>query len=638
MSRWRIFAVFSVKRVYFSVFFLLLFGCLVADVSFGANPGSSSSLPSSSSVISGSAVAVKAPSSALRVLLVGAEAALDPALATDLQSLSIIENLFDSMLRYDYLARPVRLQANTLLAMPEISEEGRRYVMKIKPGIYFAPDPAFHGQRRELTAQDYVYSLTRLLDPALASPWRFLVADKLVGTEALQFAPPTHSLRSSWRADLPVAGIVALDRYTLQLRLKQADPNFLFQLAMPATSAVAREVVEAYPGESGNHPVGTGPFRMGQWQRSFKMELLANPAYHGRFSSVLGVNKQAASPGDLALAAHLQGKKLPLVDRVEVTIVEELQSRVLGLMRGDVDYLEQVPPSLSGMLLTSGQQGKRQLKPEFTRKGMQLALFSPMQTYYLWMNMNDPVVGGYSPDKIALRRAIALSYDRGEDIRLQEQGLALPAQSPLPPDVLGYDPDYRSPVQFNVPLANALLDKFGYVMHDGYRTMPDGQALQLVMHTLASAAGRLRDEVWRNSLKSVGIQVTFKSETKNDMLKAARLGKVQMAEANWVADYPDGDNFFQLLYGPNSGGPNYAHFNLPAYNALYEESRLLADSPERQRHYHAMEQLIHGYNPWVLLVHPLSADVWHPWLKNYKRHPVEFTAWRYLEVAPHTVP
>jgi len=551
----------------------------------------------------------------LHVVLVSAEAALDPALASDVQSLSITENIFDTMLSYDYLARPVRLQPNTLSAMPQVSRDGLRYVFTIKPGIWFSPDPAFKGKKRELTAQDYVYSLLRLRDPAVKSPWKFLVDGKFVGDDS----------QKSTAGE--IVGLKALDRYTLQLLLKQADSNLLYQLAMPATAAVAREVIEAYPGQSGNHPIGTGPFIMGKWQRSFKIELIANPDYQRHFSTI--------ALTDSALTQQLRGKKLPLLDRVEIVIMEEQQSRMLAVMRGEVDYLEQLPPALSGMVLASSASESPQLKPEFTRNGMQLALFSPMQTYYMWMNMEDPVIGGYTPDKIGLRRAIAMSYDSGEDIRLLEQGLALPAQSPLPPNVVGYDPLYRSPVPFNPALANALLDQFAYKKKAGWRTMPDGSALQLEMYSLASTTGRMRDEVWRKNLMQLGIRIHFKTEKQADILKAARQGKVQMAEANWIGDYPDGDNFYQLLWSGNRGGANYAQFALPAYDRLYLQARKLTDSPERQRLYRDMDQLIHAYNPWVIRIHPLSVDIWQSWLKNYKRHPVMLTNWRYLDVIEH---
>ncbi len=559
------------------------------------------------------------PVKTLHVILTTQEAALDPAVASDLASLSINENIFDPMLRYDYLARPVKLMTNTLTAMPEISDGGKTYTMHVQPGIYFTPDPAFKGRQRELTAQDYLYSIRRLYDPALKSPWLFMFEGKIVGDDKLKTA--------KFDINQPIEGLQALDRYTLRIRLKAPDTNFLFQLATPATGAVAREVADAYADQIGGHPVGTGPFMIGKWQRSFQIELLANRAYRPViFSSAAGKDAR-----DRQIVSDLQGQRLPRVDRVEIRIMEEAQSQVLAFLGNEFDYLEQVPPPLAEMVLVPGASIR--LKPELERKGVQLDLFSTLQTYYVWMNMDDPVIGGYTPDKIALRRAIALSYNSKEDISLMEKGLAIAAQTPLPPNVLGYDPAYRSPLAYDVRLANALLDKFGYRRGaDGYRHMPDGQPLDLVMHSLASTKGRLRDETWRKNMDAIGIRISFKSDKNSEILKAARLGKVQMTEANWIADFPDGENFYQLLYGPNSGRANYSRFNLPAFNKLYEESRALSDSPERKRLYHDMAQLMHAYAPWVVRIHPLSADVWHPWLKNYKRHPVDFTTWRYLDI------
>jgi ABC-type transport system substrate-binding protein len=152
------------------------------------------------------------------------------------------------------------------------------------------------------------------------------------------------------------------------------------------------------------------------------------------------------------------------------------------------------------------------------------------------------------------------------------------------------------------------------------------------MHSEATVGGRLRDELWRKCLNSIGLRVVFRSDKKTEIIKASRLGKVTMFESNWIADFPDGDNFYQLLYGPNAGRANYARFNLPAYNERYEQARQLTDGPARQKLYFEMNQLIHAYNPWVPLTHAVSADIRHPWLKNYKRHPVEFTSWRYLDV------
>ncbi len=534
----------------------------------------------------------------LRMFLSTSETGLDPAVASDNATLSLLENLFDPLLRYDYLARPAKLRPNTAAAMPEVSADGLTYTFRIRPGIHFTPDPAFKGAKREMTAQDYVYSIKRLRDPATRSPW------------AATFEG--------------VAELRALDRHTLRIRLKAPDNNFLFYLAMPASSAVAREVIDAYPGQAGNHPVGTGPFMVGEWKRSDRIVLLANPDSTAVFHATPG-----DKPEDKAIAAALEGKRLPRVDRVEVRIAEEFQGRMLGFLNAEYDYLEQIPESMTDMVVSDGQ-----LKPELAARGIVLSRFPVLQTYYMWMNMNDPVVGGYGKDKVALRRAISMAYNSAEDIALLKKGFAIKAESPLPPNVLGYDPNYRSPVPYDPALANALLDRYGYTRRDpdGFRRTPDGKPLTLTMHSEATVGGRLRDELWRKCLNAIGLRVVFKSDKKTEIIKASRLGTVQMFESNWIADFPDGDNFYQLLYGPNAGRANYARFNLPAYNQRYEQARLLGDGPARQKLYFEMNQLIHAYNPWVPLTQVLSGDLRHPWLKNYKRHPVEFTTWRYLDV------
>ena len=558
---------------------------------------------------------VQAQDKVLHMFLSTSETGLDPAVASDNATLSLLENLFDPLLRYDYLARPATLRPNTATGMPTVSSDGLTYTFRIRPGIHFTPDPAFKGRKREVTAADYVYSLKRLYDPALKSPWAYMFEGKIAGDAAL---------RARFGPDVPVAGLQALDRYTLRIGLAAPDNNFLFYLATAASSVVAREVIEAYPGQAGNHPIGTGPFMLGQWKRSDRIVLLANPDSTAVFAATPG-----ADPQDRAIAAALSGKRLPRVDRVEVRIAEEFQGRMLGFLNADYDYLEQIPESMTEMVVHDGA-----LKPDLAARGIVLSRFPVLQTYYMWMNMTDPVVGGYSKDRIALRRAISLSYNSAEDIALLKKGFAMKAESPLPPNVRGYDPRYRSPVPYDPALANALLDRHGYYQRDpdGFRRAPDGKPLTLQMHSEATVGGRLRDELWRKCMNAIGVRVVFKSDKKTEIIKASRLGTVQMFESNWIADFPDGDNFYQLLYGPNAGRANYARFNLPQYNMRYEKARSLADGAERNRLYFEMNQLLHAYNPWVPLTHVLSGDLRHPWLKNYKRHPVEFTNWRYLDI------
>ncbi len=558
----------------------------------------------------------------LHVLLSEAETGLDPATASDASTQSINENMFDPLLRYDYLARPVQLVPNTATAMPDVSADKLTYVFHLEPGIRFTPDPVFGGKARELTAADYVYSIKRLYDPALKSPWLFLFEGKLAGDAALRAAPGRR-----FDIDTPIAGLVALDRHTLRLQLSRPDGNLLFALATPATGAMAREVLEAHAADPGGHPIGTGPYRLALWQRNDRIVLEANPSFRTVvFKTPPGAVIRAI---DADLAASLRGRTLPLVGRVDIRIMEEQQARVLGFLDGAFDYLEPLPAALADLVLDDGK-----LKASLRQRRITAPVFAPLRTFYLWMNMDDPMIGGYALHNIALRRAIGMAYAQAEDIRVLDHGMALAAQSPLPPEVLGYDPAYRSSRHFDPVMARRLLDHYGYRVRAGerYRSLPDGRPLTLTMHSLASTTGRLRDEFWRRSLEAIDIRVTFRSDRFADITKAARLGTVQMFETNWIADFPDGENFYQLLYGGNIGRANYARFHLPHYDRLFEQAAMLPDSPQRTALYRQMNRLIEAYMPWIIRTHPQETTLLQPWLKNYQRHPVENTAWRYLDV------
>jgi ABC-type transport system substrate-binding protein len=549
-------------------------------------------------------------SKTLHVVLQNGETVLDPAQASDINTLSLIENIFDAPLRYDYLARPLALRPNLTTAIPTISADGKTYTLKLQHGIRFTPDPAFGGKPRELVAADLIYSMQRHYDPALKSPWLFLLDGKLAGDSALK--------QGRFDPMRPIAGLTAPDSHTLRIVLNHPDNNFLYILAMPALSVVAHETIAART----PFPVGTGPYVLRDWQRNSRLLLDANPDFrHTVFDD--------STTGNPAIGRALHDKTLPLIGHIDVRVLEEQQARVLAFLNHDIDYLEPVPAPLAGMVL---EQGK--LKPELARQGITLALTPMMSLDYLWMNMEDPVLGGIALPQIALRRAIALSYNRTEDIRVLSKGLAIPAQSPLPPNVFGYDAALRSDAETNPVLARALLERFGYRDRDGdgWREQPDGSALTLTMHTLASTTGRLRDELWSRSLSAIGIRVVFNSGKFTDLLKAARLGQVQMMEAEWIADFPDGENFYQLLYGANAGSANRARFRLPAFDRLYEQAQQLPDSPARNLLYRDMNRLLQGYAPWVLRTHPVSADVQQPWLRNYLRHPVMLTTWRYLDL------
>ena len=563
------------------------------------------------------------PGKVLRTAFSIAESSFDPVLAYDAASNSVVEEISESMLEYEYLARPVKLAPLTLERLPEVSDRGATYLCRVRKGIFFAADPAFKGKPRELVAADYAYSLKRLLDPALRSPWTWVVEGKLVGGDELQAAAKKTGKLDY---DAPIAGLEIIDRYTLRIRLKQPDYTFLYVLAMPASAAVAREVIDAYGNDAGAHPVGTGPYLLKEYKRSSRIVLEANP----QFRKFVFDEPAPANKADAAIARALKGRVLPAIGRIEISVIEEQQPRWLAFLKREVDYLQPFPLGFVGELLDNGK-----LKPALAAKGIYHELLLRPNTWWAYFNMEDPVVGGYTPEKIALRRAIGMAFNTGEFIRVLFMGRAVPAQGPIPPDIAGYDPDHKTQAQaYDPAAARALLERFGYKDRDGdgYRELPDGKPLVIEQWSSPTSRAREYDELWKKSMDAIGIRMVFKKDKVPELRKMARAGKLQMRQDGWQADYPDAENFMQNLYGPNIGQTNDSRFKLPEFDRLYEESRKLPDSPERTKLYDRMTDLVVAYAPWRLTHHLLEDHVIQPWVIGYKPHPIRSDIWMYLDI------
>jgi peptide/nickel transport system substrate-binding protein len=563
------------------------------------------------------------PAKTLRVEMQIAETSFDPGFASDAASDSIIANIFDAMLDYDYLARPVKLVPRVLEALPSVEDGGRTYVCRLRKGIQFTPDPAFKGKPRELTAADFAYSFKRILDPAVKSPWLWLLDGKLVGDDALR-AAAAKSGKLDY--DAPFPGLTVVDRYTLKIRLKTADLRFPYVLAVQNMGAMAREVVEAYGRDIGAHPVGTGPYMLGEYRRSAKITLLANPGFREMTYTPEGQVPAASQP----VAAALKGKKLPFVGRIEISIIEEDQAQWLAFQQHELDLLNIVPPQFIDEVLDNGK-----LRPGLAAQGIVHGVLLRPNTWWTYFNMKDPVVGGYTPAKIALRRAISMGYNVDELIRVLLKGRATPAHGLIPPDIAGYDPELRTEAQLYDPAAaRALLDKFGYKDRDGdgYREAPDGKPLVLERWSRPDSRARQGDELWKKNMDAIGLRIVFKQDRMPELRKMARLGKIPMRDDGWNVDYPDAENFMQLLYGPNTGGENNAQFDLPEFNKLFEQARALPDSPERTRLFDRMTELFLAYAPLRMTYHRLEDSVHHRWVKNYVPHPMRSEVWQFVDV------
>jgi len=562
------------------------------------------------------------PAKLLRISFPVAETGFDPVRVSDLYSNIVNEAIFERLLTYDYLARPAKLIPMTAESMPEVSEGGRTYIVHLKRGIFFAPDPIFKGQRRELTAEDYVYSFKRFADPANRAPYGFMLQGKIVGLDE-QTEAAKKSGKFDYDATIP--GLVALDKYTLRFKLTGADFLFPYTLAHVPFCAVAREVVEAYGNDVQAHPVGTGPYVLKEWRRAAKITLEANPSYR----EVTWNFQAEGNSRDEALATEMKGKKIPQIGRVEISIIEESQSRWLAFERKELDYLA-LPATFVGEALDESNN----LKPKWVEQGVSLYRAVDPSVGYTFFNFRDPLVGGFAKEKIALRRAIIMGFDLPAEIRVIAKNQEIQAQMPIPPGVVGFDASYRGVNQYDPVLANKLLDYFGYKKgSDGYRTLPDGKPLTIRQATGTAAIDREYSELWKRSMDAIGIRMLFEPGKFADTLKAAKACHVMMWQASWTADYPDGDNFMQLLYGPNTGESNNGCYESKAYDALYEKSLTLPPtSVERNRLFIDMSRQIEVDGAWNLHSSPIRNQLIRPWVKGYKKHPILQAEFVYMDV------
>ncbi len=560
----------------------------------------------------------------LRVAFNSAETGFDPAKISDLYSRTVTGHLFEALYAYDHLARPFKIKPLTADGAPEASADFREWRIRVRPGIYYTDDPAFQGQRRELVAADYVYAIQRLMDPANKSPVGSVVQDVgIVGLNALR--DDAVKDKRAFDYDRPIDGLRALDRYTLQIRLEQPRPRLLqFLAASDLVGGVTREVVEFYGDDISAHPVGTGPFRLKSWRRSSQIVLERNPTYRERFYDAEPAPDDAEGQ---AILAALKGKRIPMVDEVEVSIITEEQPRWLTFLNGGLDVT-----NVPSVAITQAVPNN-QLAPNLAKQGIRLTRSLNADGVYTYFNMDDPVVGGYDAPQVALRRAMSLALDVPALINRLYRGQGIPAQSLFIPHCSGYDPRFKSEMGDHDPArAKALLDLYGFkdVDGDGFRERPDGSKLAIEIATQPSQFSRQFDEVFQKDFAAVGIRVGFFTGQWSEQLKAAYAGKLQMWTLGGSAASPDGVDTLQSYISQQIGsGQNFARFRHAEMDAIYDRVQRIADGPEREALFERAKVIGTAYMPYKGLLARISNDVTQPALIGYRR-PLFWNEWWHL--------
>jgi ABC-type transport system substrate-binding protein len=565
------------------------------------------------------------PAAAPKVLRLASESetGFDPARVGDARSLRITSHIFETLLEFDPLARPVKLRPRTAQAMPEPSADFRTWTVRLKPGIHFTPDPALaattRGAPRELVAADVAYSLKRLADPATRSPgWSAAEQVGITGLAALRQEAVEH--KKPFDYDRPIPGLQVLDRHTLRFVLDAGRPRFAQWLASASTATVAREVIEAHGELSMQHPVGTGPFRLVEWRRASRIVLERNPLYR----TVLYDAEPAADDFEgQAILRQLKGRRVPMVDRVEIDVIDEKQPLWLAFLNGDHDWVE-LPDGFLPVALPGGR-----LAPHLRRKGIRAEQAVLPSTYYTMFNMAHPLVGGYTPERVALRRAIGLAIDVPREIELLRHGSAVVAQSPVAVHLSGYHADWKSEMsEYSPARARALLDLFGWRDRDGdgWRETPEGQPLLLEMATQPAQEMRRFDELMKRDMAAIGLRIRFHTAQWPEQYKAARAGRLMLWSVSGRASAPDGIEGLLRYEGKAAGGINLARFDLPEMNATLARLQALPDGPEREALFDHAKRLTVAWMPYKLRTHLAATALMQPWLVGYRR-PLFWNNW-----------
>lgn len=545
---------------------------------------------------------------------------LDPVRGSTTYDNQATSLVYETLLQYKYLKRPLELEPLLATAMPEVSEDGLVYTFALKQGVLFHDDPCFEGGKgREMTAHDVVYSWKRIADKNIGTKNWWLLEKTIAGLD--EWRDEQNAEGHEFDYDVPCEGLLALDRYTVQVTLNEPVTRFLYVVAMFQFSVVPREAAEMYDTGFSRHPVGTGPFTMNEkdWLTSKSLDFHRFDGYRDDYYPTEWM------PKDEERGLHLSaGKKLPIVDHVRVNCFVKDQPMWLMFRTGKLDYA-QIPAE---NYIDAIRKRTKTLKKNYRDEGITYHPVPLLDFIFRGFNMDDPVVGGLGEKNKKLRQAISLAIDLKEfnDTFYNSQNVVY--DGPIPPKLAGHPPGGKSDKAYRGPQlerARQLLAEAGY---------PDGEGLPTISYYTSTAANSSEQvEMMTRQLGVIGIKLQSTLLEFPQLIQAIDKKKAMMFSFAWGSDYPDGENNLSLFYGPNeSPGSNHFNYKNPEYDALYEKIRSMQPSPERDAIYNTMLEMLLEDVPYVGSMARTRNYLGTPWLKNFK--PTEdFWNWpKYLDV------
>lgn len=511
----------------------------------------------------------------------GAPSSLDPAQASNIYANFLAVNLYDTLYRYKYLARPYELTPNLAEDLPQVSADGLVYTIRIKPGVRFIDDPAFDdGSGRLVTAEDFIYSIKRHFDPQTRAQGAWLWQDRIVGLDEWKESGSDYSRE--------VAGLRALDDLTIQIQLVKPFPQLTHTLTQGYSAVVPREAVEHYGRELAVHPVGSGPYRLLRFDTAGAV-MMRNTGFR---KEPINLHQEGFDPQTQSRYGleGLEGRSPPLTDRVEIEFIAEDAARWNAFIAGELDFVK-VPVTQFDQVLES-RDPPRLTTEMAARYHLEASLESGF--VHTDFNMDDPRIGYHpNPDQDvrnkALRCAIIKAFDWHKRNEIFYYGIGRVFPGIIPPVAPEFDPDSdRSTIERDLDGARSLLSRAGW--------NPDNlPVLEYGFHS--SVTERQMFEQFRSFMADIGYPsekirpLTF--ATYGDYARAYLNREVMLVTTGWTMDYPDAENTIALFYGPNaSPGSNNANYNNEEFNRLYRDSATMDSSPMRTAMYRNMNRIV----------------------------------------------
>jgi ABC-type transport system substrate-binding protein len=493
------------------------------------------------------------PGSTLRLALPTDIRSLDPAIAYEPESWPLVRVLYHGLLDYGEGFQLVPWQASAW----EISPDGKTYTFKLRTGVRFS-------NGREVVAQDYVYTLERILNPKTQSPGDGFFRG-IAGAREFQAGHSDH-----------VSGLSAPASDTFVIKLEQADFSFRYVLAMPFAFAVPRETVEKHGDQFGTHPDGTGPFVLAEWKRGSELRFKRSPTF------------------DRPESVSLQG--------IEIMVGGDETLHLMMFEHGELDVANVTPV---GIPIPDYPRIKR--TPHLRRCVEEMP---HVATWYVALNTELKPF-----DDARVRQAMNYAVDRARLLSLVN-GRGVPAKGVLPPLMPGFNPRSEG-YGYDPTKARSLLEEAGY--RGGFNTTLWMRAGDLMVSRVGEAI--------QHDLGKIGVGIELKKVALAVFLDArSQRRNIPCSLEQWYQDYPDPSNFLSsLLDGRRiveANGVNIAFYNNPAVNELLDQGAADLDAATRLNFYQRAEELVVKDAPWIFLFHPTMCRMMQPWVRGSELHPI----------------